>query len=70
MARRSDMAVVRSLRDDRRCTVAARTPILHEDEGFQKDAGRHPSLSRRPRHERSCTALGPLRPHCRPSRAS
>ena len=34
MAGRSDMALVRSLRDGRLQRVAVRTLILHDDEGF------------------------------------
>ena len=34
VARRSDMAIVRSLRDGRQRQVAVRTLILHEDEGL------------------------------------
>ena len=41
---RSNMAVVRSLRDGRRCQVAVRTLILHEDEGLRRDPGTYPNL--------------------------
>jgi len=35
-ARRSDMAVVRSLRDGRRQRIAVRTLIVHDDEGLAR----------------------------------
>jgi hypothetical protein len=41
---RSDMAIVRSLRDGIRRTVAVRTLILHEDEGLRRDAPTYPDL--------------------------
>ena len=44
MARRSDMAVVRSLRNGRRQRVAVRLLILHEDEGLRRDEATYPSL--------------------------
>lgn len=44
MARRSDMAVVRSLRNGRQRIVAIRTLILHEDEGLRKDPSTYPDL--------------------------
>jgi hypothetical protein len=37
MARRSDTAVLRSLRDGRRYRVAVRILILHEEEGLRRD---------------------------------
>ena len=44
MAGRSDMAVARSLRDGRRCHVAVRVLILHEDEGLRRDPATYPGL--------------------------
>ena len=41
---RSDMAVVRSLRDGRRQQVAVRTLQLHDDLGLAKQPTRYPSL--------------------------
>ena len=43
MARRSDMAVVRSLRDGRRRQVAVRILVLHEDEGLRRDPAPTPT---------------------------
>ncbi len=43
-ARRSDMAVIRSLRSGRRQQIAVRTLILHEDEGLRRDEAAYPSL--------------------------
>jgi hypothetical protein len=43
-ARRSDMAVIRSLRTNRRQTIAIRILILHEDEGLRRDPATYPSL--------------------------
>lgn len=37
VSRRSDMAVVRSLRDGRRQQIAVRILILHEDQGLRAD---------------------------------
>ena len=44
MSRRSDTAIVRSLRDGRRCAVAIRTLIVHEDLGLAKGPTPTPSL--------------------------
>jgi hypothetical protein len=44
IAGRSDMAVVRSLRNGRRRTIAVRTLILHEDEGLRRDPSTYPDL--------------------------
>ena len=44
MSRRSDTAVVRSLRDGRRCTVGIRTLIVHDDLGLAKEPTSYPSL--------------------------
>ena len=44
MSGRSDMAIVRSLRDGRRSRVAVRTLILHEDEGLRRDPATYPDL--------------------------
>ena len=41
---RSDMAVVRSLRDGRRRTVAVRLLVLHDDLGLTKGVAAYPSL--------------------------
>ncbi len=38
IAGRSDMALLRSLRDGRRSRVAVQTLILHEDEGLRLDS--------------------------------
>ena len=43
-AGRSDMAVIRSLRNNRHRHIAVRTLILHEDEGLRRDAATYPSL--------------------------
>ena len=43
-ARRSDMAVIRSLRSGRRQQIAVRTLILYEDEGLRCDGGGYPEL--------------------------
>ncbi len=40
---RSDMAVVRSLRDGRRRIIAVRLLILHEDEGLRSDGCSYPT---------------------------
>jgi hypothetical protein len=44
MAGRSDMAIVRSLRDGRRRTVAVRTLIAHEELGLRSDPPTYPDL--------------------------
>jgi hypothetical protein len=44
MAGRSDMAIVRSLRDGRRRQVAVHILILHEDEGLRRDTATYPDL--------------------------
>ena len=41
---RSDMALVRSLRDGNRRQVAVRTLILHQDEGLRRDPATYPDL--------------------------
>ncbi len=41
---RSDMAVVRSLRDGRRRTVAVRLLVLHDDLGLAKGIAAYPTL--------------------------
>lgn len=41
---RSDMAVVRSLRDGRRRTVTVRLLVLHDDLGLTKGAAGYPAL--------------------------
>ena len=46
MAGRSDMAIVRSLRDGRRRQVAVRALILHEDEGLRRDPATYPDLTK------------------------
>ncbi|MBW4025671.1 MAG: hypothetical protein HIU92_21595 [Proteobacteria bacterium] len=43
-ARRSDMAVIRSLRNNRHRQIAIRILIIHEDEGLRRDAATYPSL--------------------------
>ncbi len=44
MSRRSDTAVVRSLRDGRRRTVGIHTLIVHDDLGLAKEPTAYPSL--------------------------
>jgi len=44
VSRRSDMAIVRSLRDGRQRQVAVRTLILHEDEGLVQQPTFYPTL--------------------------
>lgn len=44
VARRSDMAVVRSLRDGRRETVSVRLLILHEDLGLWRAPNPYPTV--------------------------
>jgi hypothetical protein len=44
VARRSDTAVVCSLRDGRRQQIAVRTLVLHEDEGLRCDGGGYPHI--------------------------
>ena len=46
VSRRSDVAILRSLRDNRRRRVAVRTLILHEDEGLRRDPSTYPDLPR------------------------
>lgn len=43
-ARRSDMAVIRSLRNNRHRQIAVRTLVIHEDEGLRRDEATYPSL--------------------------
>ena len=50
-ARRSDIAVIRSLHSSRRRQIAIRALILHEDEGLRCDDGGYPDL--------------PMLPYCR-----
>ena len=60
---RSDVAVVRSLRDGRRQTVAVRLLVLHDDLGLTKGATAYPTLPdlrlyrHRPRMDRPAPAL-------------
>ena len=44
MARRADTAVVRSLREGRRRTIAVRILVLHEDVGLRRDPATYPDL--------------------------
>jgi hypothetical protein len=44
MARRANMAIVRSLRDGRRRTIAVRVLVLHEDVGLRQDPATYPDL--------------------------
>jgi len=46
LSRRSDTAIVRSLRDGRRSVVAIRILILHEEEGLRRDPATYPDLPR------------------------
>ena len=48
MTRRSDTAIVRSLRDGRGCEVAVRILILHEEEGLRRDPATYPDFPRPP----------------------
>ena len=52
---RTDLAVLRSLRDGRRQSVAIRLLQLHEDEGFGRPDNRYPALPTllRPEHRRA-----------------
>lgn len=60
---RSDLAVVRSLRDGRQRTVAVQLLLLHEERGLTKGAAGYPTLPdlrlyrRRPRTGRPAPAL-------------
>ena len=60
---RSDLAVVRSLRDGRRQTVAVRLLVLHDDLGLSKGIAAYPTLPdlqlyhHRPRTSRPAPAL-------------
>lgn len=44
LSRRSDTAIVRSLRDGRRCRVAVRTLMLHDDLGLAMQPTQYPTL--------------------------
>ena len=67
-ARRSDMAVVRSLRDGRCRRVAVRILILHEDEGLQRDAATYPDLPQlRMKRVVGNLAILPAKPRKRPA---
>ena len=44
VSRRSDMAIVQSLRDGRECQVAVRILILHDDEGLVRQPSLYPTL--------------------------
>jgi len=44
MARRADTAIVRSLRDGRRRTIAVRILVIHEDMGLRQDPATYPDL--------------------------
>jgi len=44
LARRSDFALLRSLRDGRHHVVAARVLILREDEALRRDGGGYPDI--------------------------
>lgn len=41
---RSDMALLRSLRNGRKARIAVRTLIFHEDEGLRRDEQTYPTL--------------------------
>ena len=72
MSRRSDMAVVRSLRDGRRQEVAVRTLELHDDLGLWKEPTAYPSLPDLRFHRRSAATSSPRRtsmPSTRPGAA-
>jgi hypothetical protein len=67
MARRSDMAIVRSLRDGRRRHVAIRTLIHHEDEGLRRDPATYPDLPKvRVTRPISSPVIRPSKPWKRP----
>jgi hypothetical protein len=59
---RSDTAVVRSLRDGRRRTIAVRSLVIHDDLFLTKEPTRYPDLPNlalyRGRHRRSAAATG------------
>jgi len=61
MAGRSDMAVLRSLRNGRRRLIAVRVLILHEDEGLRRHPATYPDLPRLPREQRAAGQPRPLR---------
>jgi hypothetical protein len=64
-AGRSDLAIVRSLRDGRRREVSVRILILHEDEGLRRDPAGYPDLpkirSKRPSIDPVTLPARPLR---------
>lgn len=67
MSGRSDMAIVRSLRDGRRSRVAVRTLILHEDEGLRRDPATYPDLPKvHVRRWSSMSATPPAKQQRRP----
>jgi hypothetical protein len=77
MTRRSDTAIVRSLRDGRRCEVAVRILILHEEEGLRRDPMTYPDFPRLPPSkimavQRDFRSARPRasRPLCRPCPSS
>jgi hypothetical protein len=53
LSRRSDTAIVRSLRDGRRSVVAIRLLILHEEEDLRRDPATYPDLPRSASHKRT-----------------
>jgi hypothetical protein len=67
-AGRSDLAIVRSLRDGRRREVSVRILILHEDEGLRRDPAAYSDLpkirSKRPSID---PVILPARPQRRPA---
>ena len=44
ISHRSDMAIVRSLRDGRRCRIAVRLLILHDELGLAREPTAYPTL--------------------------
>ena len=68
MAGRSDMAIVRSLRDGRRRQVAVRTLILHEDGDVRRDPATYPDLTKvRVKRPSSGPVTLPARARTRPA---
>ena len=59
-ARRSDCAIVRSLRNGCRRKIAVRTLILHEDEGLRRGPATCPDLP----HVRVCSQRGACVEYC------
>jgi hypothetical protein len=68
MAGRSDMAIVRSLRDGRRRQVAVLALIGHEDAGLRRDPATYPDLTKvRVKRPSSGPVTLPARARTRPA---